>query len=173
MALGGHYSLNQKAYEDFVKDTNASIEAKSKDIVNKSETRAKAETDLVEAKEDKESVMLELEQLANSKAELHSSCDFVIIVAGGQFLNSWNWGRQAPGSGIYRLGEDELDRREFAAVGNPLARPKSARCRAIEANLGRIRPRRIRGGRESASAQGGSEGRAWWLPAWVRSTPAN
>merc|ERR1711897_72056 len=28
----------QKAYEDFVKDTNASIEAKSKDIVNKSET---------------------------------------------------------------------------------------------------------------------------------------
>merc|ERR1711972_755097 len=32
----------QKAYEDFVKDTNASIEAKSKDIVNKSETKAKA-----------------------------------------------------------------------------------------------------------------------------------
>merc|ERR1711904_261757 len=68
----------QKAYEDFVKDTNASIEAKSKDIVNKSETKAKAETDLVEAKEDKEAVMLELEQLANYKAELHSSCDFVM-----------------------------------------------------------------------------------------------
>merc|ERR550537_2041498 len=33
----------QKAYEDFVKETNASIEAKSKDIVNKSETKAKAE----------------------------------------------------------------------------------------------------------------------------------
>merc|ERR1712014_478922 len=31
----------QKAYEDFVKETNASIEAKSKDIVNKSETKAK------------------------------------------------------------------------------------------------------------------------------------
>merc|ERR1719254_436826 len=68
----------QKAYEDFVKDTNASIEAKSKDIVNKSETKAKAEADLVEAKENKESVMLELEQLANYKAELHSSCDFVM-----------------------------------------------------------------------------------------------
>merc|ERR1712176_542897 len=68
----------QKAYEDFVKDTNGSIEAKSKDIVNKSETKAKAETDLVEAKEDKEAVMLELEQLANYKAELHSSCDFVM-----------------------------------------------------------------------------------------------
>merc|ERR1719329_1667561 len=68
----------QKAYEDFVKETNGSIEEKSKDIVNKSESKAKAEADLVEAKEDKEAVMLELEQLANYKAELHSSCDFVI-----------------------------------------------------------------------------------------------
>ena len=41
---------------------------------------SKAESDLVEAKEDKEAVMLELEQLANYKAELHSSCDFVRIV---------------------------------------------------------------------------------------------
>merc|ERR1719465_311233 len=68
----------QKAYEDFVKDTNASIEAKSKDIVNKSESKAKAESDLVEANKDHEAVMLELEQLANYKAELHSSCDFVM-----------------------------------------------------------------------------------------------
>merc|ERR1719221_1395823 len=68
----------QKAYEDFVKDTNGSIEAKSKDIVNKSESKAKAETDLVEAKEDKEAVMLELEQLSNYNAQLHQSCDFVM-----------------------------------------------------------------------------------------------
>jgi septal ring factor EnvC (AmiA/AmiB activator) len=68
----------QKAYEDFVKETNASIEAKSKDIVNKSETKAKAEVDLVEAKEEKESVMVELEQLSNYNAELHSSCDFIL-----------------------------------------------------------------------------------------------
>merc|ERR1711992_423325 len=68
----------QKAYEDFVKDTNASIEAKSKDIVNKSETKAKAETDLVEAKEAKESVLLELEQLSNYNAELQQSCNFVL-----------------------------------------------------------------------------------------------
>ena len=45
-----------------------------------SRTKAKAEADLVEAKKDKEAVMLELEQLANYKAELHSSCDFVIGV---------------------------------------------------------------------------------------------
>merc|ERR1719181_2759930 len=68
----------QKAYEDFVKETNASVEAKSKDIVNKSESKAKAEAELVEANKEKENVMLELEQLANYKAELHSSCDFVM-----------------------------------------------------------------------------------------------
>merc|ERR1712050_650158 len=68
----------QKAYEDFVKETNASIEAKGKEIVNKSELKAKAETDLVETKEAKEAVMLELEQLSNYNAQLHQSCDFVL-----------------------------------------------------------------------------------------------
>jgi len=68
----------QKAYEDFVKETNASIEAKSKEIVNKSEEKAKTEGELVETKEAKEAVMLELEQLSNYNAELHQSCDFVM-----------------------------------------------------------------------------------------------
>jgi len=68
----------QKAYEDFVKETNASIEAKSKEIVNKSSEKAKAEDELVETKEAKEAVMLELEQLSNYNAELHQSCDFVM-----------------------------------------------------------------------------------------------
>merc|ERR1719251_368036 len=67
----------QKAYEDFVKETNNSIEAKSRDIVNKSETKAKAETDLIEAKEAEEGVLLDLEQLSNYNAQLHQSCDFV------------------------------------------------------------------------------------------------
>merc|ERR1712151_44134 len=68
----------QKAYEDFVKETNASIEAKSKEIVNKSELKAKAEGELVETKESKDAVMLELEQLSNYNAQLHQSCDFVL-----------------------------------------------------------------------------------------------
>merc|ERR1711862_596400 len=68
----------QKAYEDFVKETNASIEEKNRDIVHKSEVKAKAEADLVQAKDDKEAVLLELEQLGNYKAELHSSCDFIV-----------------------------------------------------------------------------------------------
>jgi hypothetical protein len=68
----------QQAYEDFVKETNASIETKSKEIVNKTEEKAKAEADQVEAEEGLESTMLELEQLANYNAELHQSCDFVM-----------------------------------------------------------------------------------------------
>merc|ERR1719504_306912 len=68
----------QKAYEDFVKDTNNSIEEKSLDITNKSEEKAKAESDKVEAEVEKEAVMTELEQLANEDADLHSSCDFVL-----------------------------------------------------------------------------------------------
>merc|ERR1719375_788234 len=68
----------QKAYEDFVKDTNASIEANGKAIINKSEDKAKAETDLTQAEEAKEGVVLELEQLSNYNGELHQSCDFVL-----------------------------------------------------------------------------------------------
>merc|ERR1712060_810151 len=68
----------QKAYEDFVKETNNSIEAKSRDIVSKTEEKAQAETDLVEANKAKDAVMLELEQLSNYNAELHQSCDFVL-----------------------------------------------------------------------------------------------
>merc|ERR1719401_1102152 len=68
----------QKAYEDFVKETNASIDAKNRDIVSKSEDKAKAESDLVETKENKEGVMLELEDLSNYNAQLHGECDFTL-----------------------------------------------------------------------------------------------
>jgi len=68
----------QKAYEDFVKETNASIETKSKDIVNKSDEKAKTEASLVETKEAKDAALLELEQLSNYNAELHQSCDFIL-----------------------------------------------------------------------------------------------
>merc|ERR1719199_2408803 len=67
----------QKAYEDFVKDTNASIEAASKSIVMKTEEKAQAEADKAEAEEALASVGLELDALANYKLELHQSCDFV------------------------------------------------------------------------------------------------
>ena len=61
-----------------VEETNASIEAAIADIVNKSESKPKAEADLVESKESKEATMLELEQLSNYNAQLHRVCDFVM-----------------------------------------------------------------------------------------------
>jgi len=67
----------QKAYEDFVKETNSSVEEKTKSMVNKAEEKAKSEKDLTQANEDKEATLLELEQLSNYNAELHQSCDFV------------------------------------------------------------------------------------------------
>jgi len=69
---------SQKAYEDFVKDTNDSVDAKTTDITNKSEEKAKAEGDKVQAETENEAVMGELEQLANENADLHKSCDFTL-----------------------------------------------------------------------------------------------
>jgi len=68
----------QKAYEDFVKETNASVDAKSKDIVEKKGVKAKSEAALVEAKKEMESLNLEIEKLGNTATELHQDCDFVL-----------------------------------------------------------------------------------------------
>merc|ERR1719379_2848992 len=66
------------AYEAFVKETNASVDAKSKDQINKTEEKAKAEEEKVEAEKQKAETMLQLENLANYKSELHQRCDFTL-----------------------------------------------------------------------------------------------
>jgi len=68
----------QKAYEAFVKDTNASIEEKTKDIVNKTEEKAKAEEEKVKSEETLESVKTDLEGLSAEAADLHGECDFTL-----------------------------------------------------------------------------------------------
>jgi len=68
----------QSAYEAFVKETNASIEAKSKDITNKEESKAKAEDYLVQAQTEHASVLTTLDELSAYNSELHASCDFVL-----------------------------------------------------------------------------------------------
>jgi len=68
----------QTAYETFVKDTNESITEKTKDIINKSDMKAKAESDKVEKEAELEAVMGDLESLANENADLHKSCDFTL-----------------------------------------------------------------------------------------------
>merc|ERR1740130_1857661 len=69
---------SQEAYEDFVKDTNASVEEKSKDITNKMDMKAKGEGDKVQAEAGREGTMGEIEQLANENADIHKSCDFTL-----------------------------------------------------------------------------------------------
>merc|ERR1719316_176489 len=68
----------QKAYDDFVMETKTSIDTKTKDITNKTEEKAKAEADKVEAADDKETVVIQLETLTNYNNELHQSCDFTV-----------------------------------------------------------------------------------------------
>jgi len=68
----------QSAYETFVKDTNASIEMKQRDIVDRSESKANAEGELTTTKGTLAGTVTELEQLATYASSLHVACDFVV-----------------------------------------------------------------------------------------------
>jgi chromosome segregation ATPase len=68
----------QSAYESFVQESNQTVTAKEEAIVNKSQTKATAEVDRSQAKQDLESTTTELEQLANEALDLHKACDFVL-----------------------------------------------------------------------------------------------
>jgi len=68
----------QAAYESFVKNTNDVISADQKSIVAKTESKAKAEQELTQAKSDLAACVSALESLAATSADLHKSCDFVL-----------------------------------------------------------------------------------------------
>merc|ERR1719281_288241 len=67
-----------KTYADFVAETNASIEAAVKDIINKTEEKAQAEAEKAVAEEELEATEKELEALEEYNQELHKSCDYVL-----------------------------------------------------------------------------------------------
>merc|ERR1719159_2076707 len=69
---------SQKAYEEFVQDTNNSLDEATKDLVSKTDMKAKAEAEKVEAETEHEATMGELESLMSESADLHKSCDFTI-----------------------------------------------------------------------------------------------
>jgi outer membrane murein-binding lipoprotein Lpp len=69
---------SQAAYESFVKETNTSIEEANKNIVNKSNSKATAETDKASEEQSLADTVTELEQLSNAKADLHKACDFTL-----------------------------------------------------------------------------------------------
>merc|ERR1719277_2633806 len=68
----------QKAYESFVKETNKCIDQKTKEIVTKTDVKAKTEQSLVQAKGEKDGAVAELEALSKAKGDLHAACDFVM-----------------------------------------------------------------------------------------------
>ncbi|CAE7827908.1 unnamed protein product [Symbiodinium sp. CCMP2592] len=68
----------QKAYEAFSADTTASVEKKEAAISDKKAEKARLEKTLVQTRQGREGAEDALENLANTKAGLHESCDFLM-----------------------------------------------------------------------------------------------
>merc|ERR1719375_2168796 len=68
----------QKAYEEYVKDTNGSVEEKTRMITDKTSVKAETDADKTATTEGKETAMAEAQQLANENADLHKACDFTL-----------------------------------------------------------------------------------------------
>jgi len=68
----------QKAYEEFTKNTNDSIDAMTKDLTNKREVNAKAKTDKVEHETERDDVQGTLNDLEKAKTDLKGRCDFTM-----------------------------------------------------------------------------------------------
>merc|ERR1719197_143553 len=67
-----------KAYEAVVKESNAAIEAKSKQVINLTEEMAKADATKVEGEREIANLNKQLGQLADEKVALHKECDFTL-----------------------------------------------------------------------------------------------
>eukprot|EP00437_Effrenium_voratum_P013876 CAMPEP_0181450792 /NCGR_PEP_ID=MMETSP1110-20121109/28357_1 /TAXON_ID=174948 /ORGANISM="Symbiodinium sp., Strain CCMP421" /LENGTH=656 /DNA_ID=CAMNT_0023575021 /DNA_START=38 /DNA_END=2008 /DNA_ORIENTATION=+ len=68
----------QKAYEAFSADTTASVEKKEASVSEKKAEKARLEKSLVRTRQGREGAEDALENLANTKAGLHESCDFLM-----------------------------------------------------------------------------------------------
>merc|ERR1719478_1384470 len=69
---------SQIAYESFVTETNASIDAATKESITCSENQAKAEAQKVETEMNRDGVVDELTALMEENADLHKSCDYTL-----------------------------------------------------------------------------------------------
>lgn len=68
----------QSAYEEFVSQTSANIKAKKSEIDGKMKEIADAKNDKAEEEANRESQIEELDQLFESKVNLHKDCDFFL-----------------------------------------------------------------------------------------------
>merc|ERR1719182_955203 len=68
----------QKAYEEYISDSNAAVEAANTNMMNKSGAKAKAEKDKIQATESRDATIQDLLLLGEHNAALHQDCDFLI-----------------------------------------------------------------------------------------------
>jgi len=68
----------QKAYEEYITDSNASNSAAATNIMNKSGSKAKAEQDKIATTESRDATIQDLLLLGEHNAALHQDCDFLI-----------------------------------------------------------------------------------------------
>merc|ERR1719183_3083982 len=69
---------SQIAYETFVTETNAAIEAATKESITAAENKAKAEAEKSETELARDGVVSEIEALIGENADLHKSCDYTL-----------------------------------------------------------------------------------------------
>merc|ERR1719389_308767 len=68
----------QIAYETFVTETNAAIDAATKESITSAENKAKAEAEKSETELARDGVVSEIEALIGENADLHKSCDYTL-----------------------------------------------------------------------------------------------
>jgi hypothetical protein len=69
---------SQAGYEEFIKNSNDAISAAQKEITSKSDSKSETESTKVQAEGDRQTALGDGEALAQYKAELHGSCDFLL-----------------------------------------------------------------------------------------------
>mmetsp|Transcript_52086 Transcript_52086/g.93793 ORF Transcript_52086/g.93793 Transcript_52086/m.93793 type:complete len:386 (+) Transcript_52086:2-1159(+) len=69
---------SQKDYEDFGKETTASLATKNKALEDQAEQRAKLKERMVQTNQSKKGAEKEVENLAGLEADLHETCDFTV-----------------------------------------------------------------------------------------------
>merc|ERR1719329_1538359 len=68
----------QVAYETFTSETNAAVEAATKETITSQENKAKAETEKSETELARDGVASEIEALYSENGDLHKSCDYTL-----------------------------------------------------------------------------------------------
>merc|ERR1719183_1471621 len=69
---------SQTAYENFMKDSNKSIQHNLESITNMEESKAKANDSLIQAKSDLKATVADLGDLHETNGDLHKSCDYTL-----------------------------------------------------------------------------------------------